>query len=111
VDSDYVAERLLHVNETGEQIIFQMPYSGWYSFEVWLLPTIYVGWEEIPFPKLNFYVYTSPQAYAQAQSAYNEAIASVLGSLVGSIIGALGIILTAMEPHEEPNDHKTTERK
>jgi hypothetical protein len=97
VDSDFVVNRTLHVNETGEQIIFPMPYSGWYSFEVWLLPTIYIGWEEILFRDLNFYVYTSPQAYAQAQSTYNEAMASVLGSVVGSIIGVLGIVLTIIE--------------
>lgn len=102
VDSNFVDEKLLHVNETGEQIVFAMPFSGWYTFDVWLLPTIYVGWEEIPPPNLNFYVYESPQSYAQAKSAYAEAIASILGSVIGSIIGAVGIVLTIMDQHETP---------
>lgn len=106
VDSNFVLEQLLHVNETGEQIIFPMPFSGWYTFEVWLLPTIYVGWEEVVFPHLTFYVYESPQSYAQAQSAYSEALASVLGSIVGSIIGALGIVLAGMEPYGTSKDNQ-----
>jgi hypothetical protein len=101
-DSNFVDEEVLHVNKTGEQIVFPMPYSGWYAFEVWLLPTIYVGWEEFVYRNFEFYVYDSPQSYAQAKSAYAEAIASILGSLIGSIIGIVGIVLTVMDRHETP---------
>jgi hypothetical protein len=102
VDSNFDYEKLLHVNETEEQILFPMPFSGWYTFEIWLEPTIHVGWEQFVFKDLNFYVYESPQSYAQAKSAYAEAIASILGSVIGSIIGAVGIVLTMMDRHETP---------
>jgi hypothetical protein len=93
-DANDLTEKTLNLNSTGEQIVFPMAQSGNYMFDVWILRSIYEGWEENFFPNIKFYVYDSTVTYFAAQKTYRLALLtdglSVFGIISGVFLAAMG---------------------
>jgi len=87
-DAGDVAEKILHLNQTGEQIIFSMREAGDYTFDIWiLLPSM--GLRENYFRVPNFHVYDSNAAYFAADRNFRVSVSAICLGLVSSISGVI----------------------
>ena len=94
-DAGDLTERVLHLNQTGEQIVFPMTQAGDYNFDIWIsLPL--TGLEENYFPNgPTFHVYPSTSAYSTAVRNYQVSILTALFSLLGIVEGVILFIVAS----------------
>ena len=95
-DAGDLTEEIMHLNMTGEQIVFPMVQPGNYMFEIWILRSHSdLGWEENFFSDLKFYVYESPDAYFSAIQTYQftllTSLLSFLGTVTALVLAVVGV--------------------
>lgn len=92
-DAGDLTQRVLHLNQTREQILFPMTQAGDYNFDIWILfPS--TGWEENYFSNdPTFHVYQSTTAYSAAVRTYQVSILTALFSFLGIIEGVVLFIV------------------
>jgi hypothetical protein len=89
-DASDLTEKELHLNQTGEQIVFPMVQPGNYMFDIWIVrSSSTVGWEENFFPNIKFYVYESPDAYFSAMNTYRFSLLTTGLSFFGTVAGLM----------------------